>query len=127
MQAVKGQIREHYFRHHAKDVDKNNTECVVANRKYRELIARDILQRLKQLKLPAVYKYPPNKTDGLPNLLESSKIIEASKVKSELTFYEDEDCNVKYGQNPNIDKRHLLIRPDITFFDFIIDPFNFCT
>tara|TARA_R110002049_G_scaffold101964_3_gene247252 strand:+ start:14597 stop:16213 length:1617 start_codon:yes stop_codon:yes gene_type:complete len=117
MQAVKGQIREHYFRHHAKDVDKNNTECVVANRKYRELIARDILQRLKQLKLPAVYKYPPNKTDGLPNLLESSKIIEASKVKSELTFYEDEDCNVKYGQNPNIDKRHLLIRPDITFFN----------
>ncbi|WP_179320364.1 hypothetical protein [Winogradskyella helgolandensis] len=117
MQAVKGQIREHYFRHHAKDVDKNNTECVVANRKYRELIARDILQRLKQLKLPAVYKYPPNKSDGLPSLLESAKIIEASKVKSELTFYEDEDCNVKYGQNPNIDERHLLIRPDITFFN----------
>ncbi|PIB30266.1 hypothetical protein BFP78_14565 [Gaetbulibacter sp. 5U11] len=117
MQAVKGQIREHYFRHHAKDVDKNNTECVVANRKYRELIARDILQRLKQLKLPAVYKYPPKKSDGSPNLLETSKVIKAFKVKSELTFYEDEDCNVKYGQNPNIDERHLLIRPDITFFN----------
>ncbi|MCB4800249.1 hypothetical protein [Neotamlana laminarinivorans] len=117
MQAVKGQIREHYFRHHAKDVDKNNTECVVANRKYRELIARDILQRLKRLKVPAIYKYPPKNSDGAPNLLEQSKTIQAFSVKSELTFYEDEECNVRYGQNPNIEERHLLIRPDISFFN----------
>ncbi|WP_336067399.1 hypothetical protein [Mesoflavibacter sp. CH_XMU1404-2] len=117
MQAVKGQIREHYFRHHAKDVDKNNTECVVANRKYRELIARDILQRLRQLKVPAIYKYPPKNSDGAPNLLEQSKTIQAFSVKSELTFYEDEECNVRYGQNPNIEERHLLIRPDISFFN----------
>lgn len=117
MLAAKGQLREHYFRHHAKDVDKNNTECVVANRKYRELIARDILQRLKRLKVPAIYKYPPKNSDGAPNLLEQSKTIQAFSVKSELTFYEDEECNVRYGQNPNIEERHLLIRPDISFFN----------
>lgn len=117
MQAVKGKIRTHYFRHHAKDVDKNTTECVVANRKYRELIARDILHRLKELKVPAVYKFPPKNIDGLPNELKPSETIKAHRVKSELTFYEDEDCKVRHGQNPNIDERYLLIRPDITFFN----------
>lgn len=117
LQAVKGKIRTHYFRHHAKDVDKNITECVVANRKYRELIAKDILHRLKELKVPGVYKYPPKGVDGLPNELSPPKTIKAHSVKSELTFYEDIDCNVIYGQNPDIDERYLLIRPDITFFN----------
>ncbi|PVW11999.1 coiled-coil domain-containing protein [Marixanthomonas spongiae] len=122
MQAVKGLKRAHYYRHHAINVDKDTTECVVASRKYRELIARDILQRLKELKVPDVYKFPPKGQDGSPMLLQSSETIKAYKVKSELTFYEDENCNVKFGQNPEIDKRFLLIRPDITFFNEMEEP-----
>tara|TARA_R110002012_G_scaffold99170_1_gene237080 strand:- start:3967 stop:5331 length:1365 start_codon:yes stop_codon:yes gene_type:complete len=117
MQAVKGQIREHYFRHHAKDVKRNDTECVRANKEYRERVARDILQRLKRIKVPAVYKYQPRGSDGLPNKLAESKWVEATKVKSELTFYEDENCKIQYGSNPDIDERFMPIRPDITFFD----------
>lgn len=117
MQAVKGKIREHYFRHHAKDVRKDYTECVRANKEYRERIARDILQRLKRLKVPAVYKIPPRGNDGLPNKLLEATWIEAAKVRSELTFYEDEHCEIHYGSNPDIDDRFMRIRPDITFFD----------
>jgi len=117
MQAVKGQIRTHYFRHHAKDVDRNNDECVVANRTYRERIAKDILHRLKELKVPAVYKYPPKNSEGSPNKIAESTVIKAHKVKSELTFYEDDNCVIQFGQNPNVNARYLLIRPDITFFN----------
>ncbi|RXG15012.1 hypothetical protein DSM03_104170 [Leeuwenhoekiella aestuarii] len=117
MQAVKGKIREHYFRHHAKNVKNDYTECVRANREYRERIARDILQRLKRLKVPAVYKYPPRGSDGMPNKLAEAEWIEAAKVVSELTFYEDENCEIHYGSDPDIDERYMSIRPDITFFD----------
>ena len=117
MQAAKGLKRIHYFRHHAKNVDKDNTECVVASRNYRELIARDILQRLKQLKVPDVYKFPSMGQGGKPMLLQKSETIVAHKVKSEITFYEDENCVVQFGQNPEVDQRFLLIRPDITFFN----------
>ena len=117
MQAAKGTKRIHYYRHHAKNVDNNNIECVVASRKYRERIARDILQRLKELKVPEVLKLPPIGQDGLPMLLKHSETIKAYKVKSELTFYEDENCQIQFGQNPDIDERFLLIRPDITFFN----------
>jgi len=117
MQAVKGKKRVHYFRHHAKNVDKHNIECVVASRNYRELIARDILHRLKELKVPELFKIPPKGEDGLPMLLKPSETIKAHKVKSELTFYEDENCEIKFGQNPDIENRFLLIRPDITFFN----------
>jgi len=117
MQAAKGTKRVHYFRHHAKNVDKDNKECVVASRKYRERIARDILQRLKEFKVPEVLKFPPIGEEGAPMLLKSAETIRAYKVKSELTFYEDENCQINFGQNPDIDERFLLIRPDITFFN----------
>ena len=122
MQAAKGNVKAHYFRHHAKNVDNSKIECVVASKNYRELIAKDILHRLKQLKLPTVYKLPPIGVNGLPNVLKHSETIIAHSVKSELSFYEDEDCQIKYGKNPNIDNRYLLIRPDITFFNSKQEP-----
>lgn len=122
MLAAKGTKRVHYYRHHAKNVDNDNTECVVASRKYRERIARDILQRLKELKVPEVFKLPPIGQEGMSMLLKPSETIKAHKVKSELTFYEDEDCRISWGQNPDIDERYLLIRPDITFFNHNDEP-----
>ncbi|MCM4166577.1 hypothetical protein KCTC52924_03517 [Arenibacter antarcticus] len=117
MQAAKGLKRVHYYRHHAKNVDKGNTECVVASRNYRERLARDILQRLKELKVPEVLKFPAIGEEGVPMLLKLPETIRAYKVKSELTFYEDENCQINFGKNPDIDERFLLIRPDITFFN----------
>ncbi|OIQ22007.1 MAG: hypothetical protein BM557_01115 [Flavobacterium sp. MedPE-SWcel] len=117
MQAVKPREKQSYFRHHAFNVDKSNIECVYSSRKYREKLAEDILHRLKELNVPSVYKYPPPGVQGTPNLLMKKSLIQASKVKSQLTFYEDRNGNIQYGKNPEIEDRYLLIRPDITFFD----------
>jgi hypothetical protein len=114
-----------YFRHHVSNIDTNKIECVVASRNYRERIASAILNRLKSVKVPTLYKYPPKGIEKLPMLLEQSKEINASYVKSELTFYEDEEGNIKWGKNLNIQDRYLLVRPDVTFFDSKDNPVLF--
>jgi hypothetical protein len=114
-----------YFRHHVSNIDTNKIECIVASRNYRERIASAILNRLKYVKVPTLYKYPPKGIEKLPMLLEQSKVINASYVKSELTFYEDEEGNIKWGKNLNIQDRYLLIRPDVTFFDSKDNPILF--
>ncbi|TYB76466.1 hypothetical protein [Bizionia myxarmorum] len=106
-----------YFRHVPVDISKDETPCTFSNREYRETLATDILQRLKRIKVPAVYKYAPIGKEGDPMLLEKAKFIDAHSVKSQLTFYEDIDGTVKFGKNPDIEARFLLIRPDVIFFD----------
>jgi hypothetical protein len=106
-----------YFRHVPVDISKDETPCTFSNRKYREILATDILKRIKTIKVPNIYKYPPKGEDGAPMLLEKAKSITATKVKSQLTFYEDSEGVVKFGKNPNVEDRYLLIRPDVTFFD----------
>ncbi|SDX30705.1 coiled-coil domain-containing protein [Aequorivita viscosa] len=106
-----------FFRHVPVDITKDETPCTFSNRKYRELLATDILQRLKTIKVPGVYKYPPKGEDGIPMLLEKPKFINAHKVKSQLIFYEDKEGAVLFGKNPDGEDRYLLIRPDVVFFD----------
>jgi hypothetical protein len=119
MQAVKFKNPnfQSYFRHHAHDINKDNVECVFSSRVYRERLAEQILRRLKELKLPELYKYPPTGVIGNPILLAKKTTIQAASVISQLSFYEDENGEVKWGKNPEIDDRYLLIRPDVTFFD----------
>ena len=54
--------------------------------------------------------------------IRDSEFIEAKYTKSELTFYETDYGEVKYGKNPEIDNRNLLIRPDVTFFNLQNEP-----
>lgn len=120
MQAVKHQKINHvdYFRHDAKAVA-NQPKCAYSDESHRHKIAKEILQRIKRIKVPAVYKYPPKNQVGLANLLEESKFIEAYKVRNELTFYEDEFGTIRYGNSKDvkIDERYLTVRPDVTFFN----------
>jgi hypothetical protein len=127
MQAVKFKNPKYqsYFRHHAKNIDKEKTECVVASRNYRERLAAFILNRIKFINVPPVYKYPSIKGTGLPMFLKDRETIKAHKVVSELTFYEDEKGNILHGKNPEIEDRYLLIRPDVTFFDENNNPILF--
>uniref|UniRef100_UPI00404AE8F5 hypothetical protein n=1 Tax=Gelidibacter sp. TaxID=2018083 RepID=UPI00404AE8F5 len=106
-----------YFRHVPVDIAKDEKPCTFSNREYRETLATDILQRLKSIKVPNLYKYPPRGVEGIPILLEKAKYITANKVKSQLTFYEDSEGAVKFGKNPDVEDRYLLIRPDVVFFD----------
>lgn len=116
MQAVHGTIenRKKYFRHVAKDVNIERN-CTFSNEEYRHKLAIEILQFTKRIKVPNLYSYSQ---DGIKKiLLEESKYIEADHVRAELTFYEDDDGNIKWGKNPDLLNKNLLIRPDLTFFN----------
>lgn len=117
MQAYKSDIRKSFFRHDAKNINKEKVECVIASKIYRERLAETILNRLKFVKVPTLYKYPPKGIEGTPMFLQKSKTITASYTKAQEWFYEDENGNIKNGKNPDIEERYLLIRPDVTFFD----------
>lgn len=116
MQAVHGTVehRKKYFRHVAKDVNIER-KCTFSNEEYRHKLAIEILQFTKRIKVPSLYSYAQ---DGKTKvLIEESKFLEADHVRAELTFYEDEDGKVRWGKNPDIEERNLLIRPDLTFFN----------
>ena len=121
MQAVHGTIinRKKYFRHVAKDVNIERN-CTFSNEEYRHKLAIEILQFTKQIKVPNLYSYSQDGKKKI--LLEESRYIEADHVKAELTFYEDDDGNVKWGKNPDLLNKNLLIRPDLTFFNAKDEP-----
>lgn len=125
MVAVRPTKRKSHFRHHVVDVKKDYRECVNSSRVYREKLAEQILHRLKELKVPDVYKFPPKGIEGNAQLLVKETIIKAAYVKSQLTFYENEEGEIKHGKNPEIENRYLLIKPDITFFDRNDNPILF--
>jgi hypothetical protein len=58
-------------------------------------------------------------------LLEKAKFVTAHKVKSQLTFYEDDEGSVKYGKNPDVENKYSLIRPDVVFFNVSNKPILF--
>ena len=124
MQAVKSNIagRKSYFRHDATDVKKIERDCTFSNQNYRHTQAIAILNRIKKIKVPPLYKYPPKNSDGMAIKLKDSELIEAKYTKSELTFYESDEGDVNFGKNPEIDSRNLLIRPDVVFFNSENEP-----
>ena len=58
MQAKKGEKYAHHFAHDPKDVE-NKGKCSFSDETYRHQLAKDALQYIKQIKVPALYKYPP--------------------------------------------------------------------
>ena len=124
MQAVKSKIkgRKSYFRHDATNVKKNERKCTFSNQTFRHEQAIFILNRIKKIKVPILYKYPPLNSSGKAIKIRDSKFIEAEYTKSEITFYETDSGDVKFGKNPKIDSRNLLIRPDVTFFNIKNEP-----
>ena len=118
MEAVrrkKNLLHKSYFRHIAKDKKKGEIPCTFSNQDFRHNLAIDILHRTKRIKVPNLYKYTPDGKSA--KLIQEAKFIEAHSVKAELSFYEDDDGNVLFGKNLEIDNKNLLIRPDVTFFD----------
>jgi hypothetical protein len=111
--------RRAHFAHHAVDVERKG-KCTFSNETYRHSVAKSILQILKKIKVPVLYKYPPSGIDGHPNKIKDSEFIVAHHVEIEMTFYETKDGNVAWGKNIDFESdksKHLLIRPDVSFFD----------
>lgn len=119
MQAKKGELMIHHFSHEPKDVTRIG-KCTYSDETHRHKLAKEILQRIKQIKVPIVYKYPPKGYDGSPNKVKDSEVIYAHKVENELYFYEEEDGSIKCGRE-DIGFR-LLIKPDVSFFDVNNNP-----
>ena len=119
MQAVKRKNPQHkdYFRHNATNVDKDSVECTFSSEEYRERLAGQIFARLKAINLPPVYKYPPTNEIGNPNLLSEKMRLEASSVKLNISFFENEMGELNWGKKPVIDDENILFKPDVTFFD----------
>lgn len=105
-----------YFRHAAINLKKGEKACSFSNRKYREALASSILTRLKTIKVPPVYKVNPQNFDEY-KLIEESKFVDAHSVQSEVTFYEDKEGVIQYGKNPQIEKKFIVRRPDVVFFN----------
>ena len=118
MQAVKSTKEAFfsYFRHDA-IANKGLPKCTYKDETFRHKLAKDILQTEKQIKVPDVLKHPPIGINSSPNLIEASHVISAEIAKTELTFYEDENCEIRWGKNKNIEEKNLLIKPDVSFFD----------
>ncbi len=119
MVACKGDIVSPYFRHHVTDV-RIERKCTFSNETYRHKIAKEILQRIKQIRVPAVDKYAPKGSEGVMRLKEA-ETIQAYSVGIEYRFYEDETSQIRWMSNPDwVEgdlKKRLIVQPDVTFFD----------
>ena len=100
MQAKKGKIKIHHFSHEPKDVTQTG-KCTYSDETYRHKLAKEILLRIKQIKVPAVYKFPPKDFAGVANKIKDLEIIHASKVEIGLYFYESDDGTVKHTNGDN--------------------------
>jgi hypothetical protein len=105
-----------YFRHAAINLKKGEKACSFSNREYRESLASSILTRLRRIKVPPIYKVNPQNSDEY-KLIEESKFVDAVSVQSEVTFYEDKEGVIQHGKNPKIDKKFIVRRPDVVFFN----------
>lgn len=113
------ELRRHHFAHFAVDVI-NKGKCTFSNETYRHNIAKKILQILKKIKVPPLYKLPPSGYDGKPNKLQDSKFIEADKVEIQMQFYETKEGKICWGRNKNDEEdktKFNLFEPDVSFFD----------
>lgn len=105
-----------HFRHAPVNVKNGEIKCTFSNREYREALASSILTRIKTIKVPPLFIFNPTNNDE-SKLLEKSKFINAFRVQSQVTFYEDDDGIIHWGKNPQVDKRYLIRRPDVVFFN----------
>jgi hypothetical protein len=118
------ELRRHHFAHFAVDVV-NKGKCTFSNETYRHKIAKDILQILKKIKVPPLYKYPPSDYDGKPNKLQDSKFIKAGRIEIQMQFYENKSGKICWGRNNNEEDdktKYNLFEPDVSFFDASDNP-----
>lgn len=118
MQAVLFKNPNHisYFRHDPKEVGYKD-RCTYSDEEHRRLIAKNILARLKKLKVPALYKYPPKDSPDLPFKISDAKVIEAYDAYPERYFYETENGEIKWGEKEDDSGLTFLLKADVVLVD----------
>ena len=113
------ELKRHHFAHFAVDVIYKG-KCTFSNETYRHEISKDILQILKKIKVPPLFKSPPSNYDGKPNKLRDSEFIEAHTVEIQMQFYETKEGKICWGRNKNFEEdktKFNLFEPDVSFFN----------
>lgn len=116
MQAVIGQTkRKKFFRHHVLK-NKSEKKCTYNDETFRHKLAKDIIQSLKRIKVPPVYKFDPTKNSNTALLIKESCFVEASKVLIERYIYENENGEIEI-YNEEDQAKNLLVKPDAIFLN----------
>jgi hypothetical protein len=118
MQAVirRNGTRSH-FRHDAKDVLRKG-KCTYSDFSERTRIAKEFIQGSKEIRVPALYKYPPEGIEGRPFRIQRAETITAFKVGIDIYFYSDKDEQIHYGgERSDEPELKLLFKADIVLSD----------
>lgn len=124
---MKRRRNESHFQHLSR-FGKEEVLCIWANETHRHKVAKRILQRLKQLRVPNLYALaPPDYDDSKPlPLIKAAHVIEAHSAWPELCVFEDEQGQVRFAKYIEAEylpcdgvqsNKTLLVRPDIIFLD----------
>jgi len=117
MQAMKSSIKQEYFRHDY-FASKGQPKCTYSDETYRHKIAKDILQISKRIKVPAVYKFSPDKRQEEVHTLTKAHYIEAHKAVIEHFIYETNDGSIAFSDNKQGEEfKRMIIKPDVLFLD----------
>jgi hypothetical protein len=111
-----------YFRHDF-SASKGLPKCTFSDESYRHKLAKEFLIRTKTIKVPSLYKYPPRGVTGNALLISEAQFIHGVTVKPELYFYENEESEICWSKSAfSEDTKHLLLKPDIAFFNELDKP-----
>lgn len=130
--ARKGKRNDPHFAHLATNKATGEKQCNYSSETYRHNKAKEILLRLKSVRVPAVYAaYPSNYEGQVPRLAKACNVI-AVTVLAEHNVYLNEVGSIKWGpknkDEPFDDqggKWEPLVRPDIIFLDATNKPILF--
>jgi hypothetical protein len=93
--------------------------CIWANESHRHKVAKQILQRLKRVKVPALYAIRPDGFEGSVPIIHAANTIEAADVLAERCIFEDSEGTVRFARELEFEQypghKELLVRPDIIF------------
>jgi predicted nucleic acid-binding Zn-ribbon protein len=119
MIARKGNINVPHFAHDPKDTAKRG-KCTYSEETFRHKLGKEILQRIKRIKVPSLRKFPADGQNGAVYIIRESWFVVANSVEIEMPFYENEQGQILYGRNAewkDDPKKYLMIQPDVAFFD----------
>lgn len=115
MQAVKGSIRKQHFKHHVRPHSTEN-KCTYRDETYRHKLAKDLIQTIKTIKVPAIYKFNPDKKSNRALLIKESEFIDIENVLIERHIYENKNGEIEIIHKEDSSK-NLLIKPDAILLD----------
>lgn len=105
-----------YFRHYVPDPT-SRKKCTYSDFEERVKVALELLQQSKSIKVPSIYMYPPDGSDGPPYKISAPKDIKAYKILTSRYFYEDSDQNLHWGDERQISELKFLLKADAVLFD----------